>query len=151
MRAVVQRVKWGRVRVDGALVGEIEAGAVVLLGVASGDTPEVARSLADKLIHLRVFSDSNDKMNLSLEQVGGGCLVISQFTLIADCKRGRRPFFGGAEQPDRARTLCDMFVETVAAAGVQTATGEFGASMEVELCNDGPVTIVLDSDELGLG
>jgi D-tyrosyl-tRNA(Tyr) deacylase len=145
MRAVIQRVKWAKVTVGGEVVGEIERGLVVLLGVGKGDTAETADAMAKKVVQLRIFADAEDKMNLSLLDVGGACLVISQFTLYADTTRGRRPYFGDAEAPDAASVLCEHFGRAVEAMGVRVASGRFGAMMDVELCNDGPVTISLDS------
>jgi D-tyrosyl-tRNA(Tyr) deacylase len=148
MRAVIQRVAYARVRVGEQIVGEIDRGLAVLLGVAPGDDERRARALAKKIVEMRVFPDADDKMNLSLADVGGGVLVISQFTLFADLRRGRRPYFGGAEAPERAADLCDTFAAAARDMGVEVATGEFGAMMQVELCNDGPVTIVVDSADL---
>jgi len=148
MRAIVQRVKWARVRVGDETVGSIDAGLLVLLGAARGDGNPEAEMLAQKIIGLRIFEDEAGKMNRSVVDIGGACLVVSQFTLFADCRKGRRPFFGGAEEPQRATELCDRFATTARGLGVEVATGRFGAMMQVELCNDGPVTIPLDSDEL---
>ena len=148
MRAVIQRVSWARVAVGESVVGEIGPGLLILLGVGQGDDESVAHVLAKKISRLRIFEDEAGKMNRSLLDVGGGCLVVSQFTLFADCRKGRRPFFGGAEVPERAAELCDAFVRAMGELGVGVATGEFGAMMRVELCNDGPVTIILDSSEL---
>src|SRR3954454_19796437 len=139
MRAVLQRVTRSRVVIDGAVVGEIGPGLLVLLGVAPADTPEQARWLADKVVGLRIFNDADGKMNLSLQDVGGGLLVVSQFTLYGDCRKGRRPSFIGAAPPEIAVPLYEAFVEAARALGVLTATGRFGADMQVELVNDGPV------------
>jgi D-tyrosyl-tRNA(Tyr) deacylase len=147
MRAVVQRVSSARVRVGDEVVGEIGQGLLVLLGVGKGDTPEVGAALARKIALLRIFADPDDKMNLSVRDVGGAALVVSQFTLYADTTRGRRPFFGDAEAPDVARARCDDFARALEREGVRVATGRFGAMMQVELCNDGPVTIWLDTAE----
>lgn len=147
MRAVVQRAREGRVRVDGNIVGEIGAGVVVLLGAGAGDSEADAELLAQKICELRIFADADDKMNLSLLDVGGACLVVSQFTLYADLRRGRRPYFGGAEAPERAAALVEHFAKAVAARGVEVAQGVFGAMMQVELTNDGPVTILMDSTD----
>ncbi len=144
MRAVIQRVKWAKVTVAGEVVGAIDRGLLVLLGVGKGDTPELGDALAKKIAQLRIFSDAEDKMNLSLLEVGGACLVVSQFTLYADTTRGRRPFFGEAEAPEPAKALCERFGRALEACGVRVASGRFGAMMDVELCNDGPVTITLD-------
>ena len=145
MRAVVQRVTSARVRVGGEVVGEIGQGLLVLLGVGKGDTPEAGAALARKISLLRIFADAEDKMNLSVRDVSGAALVVSQFTLYADTTRGRRPFFGDAEAPDVARARCDDFARALEAEGVRVATGRFGAMMQVELCNDGPVTLWLDT------
>ena len=144
MRAVLQRVAEARVRIDGAVVGEVGRGLLVLLGVAPGDSEEQARWLADKVVGLRIFADADDKMNLSVAEVGGGVLVVSQFTLYGDCSKGRRPSFIGAAPPETAIPLYEKFVEAVKANGVPVATGRFGAMMQVELINDGPVTLILE-------
>lgn len=148
MRTVIQRVSRASVRVDGRVVGRTGAGFVVLAGVADGDTEDDLDLMVDKLVHLRVFADDEGKMNRSLLDAGGGLLVVSQFTLHADCRRGRRPSFTRAAPPETARALFDRFVERLREKGISVATGEFGAMMEVELVNDGPVTIVLDTDDL---
>lgn len=148
MRAVLQRVKHAKVTIDGAVSGEIGAGFLILLGVAPEDTPEEALYLAKKCVGLRVFEDENDKMNLALADVGGKILAVSQFTLYADCRKGKRPNFTRAAKGDQARELYEYFVDCCRGFGVETQTGEFGADMKVELLNDGPVTIVLDTDEL---
>ncbi len=147
VRAVVQRASAGRVRVDGAVVGELPVGRpgfVVLLGAGRGDGEEDARQLADKIIGLRVFPDDAGKMNLGLEEVGGGLLVVSQFTLFGDCRKGRRPSFIDALEPEAAAALCEVFVAH-ARRRVPVATGRFQAHMEVELVNDGPVTLLIDT------
>lgn len=148
MKACIQRVRWARVRVNGETVGEIGPGLLVLLGVASDDTEKEAQSLASKVLGLRIFEDQEGKMNLSAHEVGGAILVVSQFTLLADCRRGRRPSFTEAAPPDRANKLCEHFVELVRKSGLPVATGRFREHMEVELLNDGPVTILLDTEEL---
>ncbi|MBQ9514696.1 MAG: D-tyrosyl-tRNA(Tyr) deacylase [Ruminococcus sp.] len=149
MKAVLQRVKNARVTVDERVTGEIGQGLLVLLGVSEGDTERDADVLAAKIANLRIFSDENDKMNLSLLTIGGGMLVVSQFTLCADCRKGRRPDFFGAAKPDEAERLYLYFCERIKKEGVNTVeTGEFGADMQVSLQNDGPVTIILDSGEL---
>jgi D-tyrosyl-tRNA(Tyr) deacylase len=145
MRAVLQRVRRARVSVGEEVVGAVGQGLLVLLGVAAGDTPEAARWLAEKVVTLRVFADEAGKMNRSVADVGGGVLVVSQFTLYADCCKGRRPSFVGAAAPEVAIPLYETFVEAVRAQGVAAATGRFGAMMQVELINDGPVTLILDS------
>ena len=145
MRAVVQRVTRARVVIEGETVGEIGRGLLVLLGVTHSDTAEVAAWLADKIVGLRVFNDADSKMNLSVADVGGGVLVVSQFTLYGDCRKGRRPSFVGAAGPELAVPLYEAFVAAVRAHGVPTAIGRFGAMMQVELVNDGPVTLIIDS------
>lgn len=145
MRAVVQRVTNADVKIDGKLNGKIDNGLLVLLGVGNGDTEEDMRYIADKIIKLRIFSDENDKMNLSLEDVGGSMLVISQFTLYGDCSHGRRPYFGNAMEPVSANEMYEKFVAYIKEQGIHTETGEFGADMKVSLTNDGPVTIILES------
>ena len=150
MRAVIQRVKHASVTVGDEVRGRIGEGFLVLFGAGQGDTREDAQLLAKKTAGMRVFCDENDRMNLSLADIGGGVLVISQFTLYGDCRRGNRPSFSGAAAPDEANALYEYFVsllrEEYGIADVQT--GEFGAHMQVELLNNGPVTILLDSDEL---
>lgn len=145
MRAVCQRVSRARVVVDGAVAGEIDRGLVVLLGVARDDTPDDADRLAGKVARLRVFEDEDGKFARSLLDVGGAALVISQFTLIADTRKGNRPSFTGAAPPDAAESLYERFGRTLRAAGVSVARGVFAARMAVELVNDGPVTIILDT------
>lgn len=145
MRALIQRVAWARVRVENEVVGEIERGLAVLLGVGTADTEADAAKLAAKVRKLRIFPDDRKNMNLSVEQVGGGVLVVSQFTLFADLSSGNRPGFGPAAAPELAERLYLAFVAQVREAGLRTATGSFGADMQVELCNDGPVTIWLDT------
>lgn len=145
MRAVVQRVTSADVKIDGEVKGKIDNGFMVLLGVGNGDTEEDMKYVADKIINLRVFSDEHDKMNLSLADVGGSMLVISQFTLYGDCSHGRRPYFGDAMEPVGANKMYENFVAYVRDKGIHTETGEFGADMKVSLTNDGPVTIILES------
>ena len=145
MRAVVQRVTNADVKIDGRVNGKIDDGLLVLLGVGHGDTEEDMKYIADKIIKLRIFSDENDKMNLSLEDVGGSMLVISQFTLYGDCSHGRRPYFGNAMEPVSANEMYEKFVAYIREQGIHTETGEFGADMKVSLTNDGPVTIILES------
>ncbi len=145
MIAVVQRVTRGSVRAEGAAVAEIGAGFVVLLGVADGDSEVDAEWLAEKIVSLRVFRDDAGKMNLGLDEVGGELLVVSQFTLLGDCRKGRRPSFVGAAQPERAQQLYERFIQRAREIGARVATGIFQATMEVELVNDGPVTLLLDS------
>lgn len=145
MRAVVQRVTNADVKIDGRVNGKIDDGLLVLLGVGNGDTEEDMKYIADKIIKLRIFSDENDKMNLSLEDVGGSMLVISQFTLYGDCSHGKRPYFGNAMEPVSANEMYEKFVAYIREQGIHTETGEFGADMKVSLTNDGPVTIILES------
>ena len=148
MRALVQRVTRGAVRVAGETVGAIGAGLVVLVGVGEEDGPAEAAALANKIAALRIFGDADGKFNLSLLDTGGAALVVSQFTLFADARKGRRPSFVRAAPPDRAEALVDAFAAALHAAGVTVATGRFGAQMAVEIHNDGPVTIWLDTDDL---
>ncbi len=145
MRAVIQRVSRAHVTVGDEVVGEIGPGLLVLLGVTHEDTPEQARWLADKVVGLRIFSDADGKMNRSLLDVDGAVLVVSQFTLYGDCRKGRRPSFIDAAPPEIAVPRYEEFVNAVRAQGVPTATGRFGAMMQVELVNDGPVTLIVDS------
>jgi D-tyrosyl-tRNA(Tyr) deacylase len=145
MRAIVQRVSRARVSVGGEITGEIGLGLLVLLGVGAGDTRAEADYLAEKTIGLRIFEDAGGKMNLSVVEVGGGLLVVSQFTLYGDARKGRRPSFDAAAPPERARELYEYFVEKVRAAGLRCETGRFQETMQVELVNEGPVTILLDS------
>jgi len=145
MRAVLQRVSRARVLVDGEVLGEVGRGILVLLGVSRSDTLEQARWLAEKVVALRLFEDADGKMNRDVTEVGGGVLVVSQFTLYGDCKKGRRPSFVEAAAPDTAIPLYEAFVNAVKALGIPTATGRFGAMMQVELVNDGPVTLIVDS------
>jgi D-tyrosyl-tRNA(Tyr) deacylase len=145
MRAVVQRVAEARVRIAGEVVGDIGRGLLVLLGVTQADTPDNARWLADKIVGLRIFADAEDKMNLSVADVQGGVLVVSQFTLYGDCAKGRRPSFVDAAPPEIAIPLYEKFIDGVKAQGIPVATGRFGAMMRVELVNDGPVTLIIDS------
>lgn len=145
MRAVIQRVSRACVTVDGAVSGTIGRGYLVLLGVAKTDTLADAQYLADKTAGLRVFPDAEDKMNLSLADAGGAVLVVSQFTLYGDCRKGRRPSFDQAASPELARSLYEHYVEVLRARGLRVETGVFQAIMQVELVNDGPVTFLLDS------
>jgi D-aminoacyl-tRNA deacylase len=145
MRAVVQRVSRARVSVNGEVVGEIGLGLLVLLGVRAGDTRAEADYLAEKTIGLRIFEDAGGKMNLSVAEVGGALLVVSQFTLYGDARRGKRPSFDAAAPPEQARELYEYFVERVRAASLRCETGRFQETMQVELVNEGPVTILLDS------
>lgn len=148
MRAVVTRVKSASVTIAGEIVGQIGQGFLILLGVAPDDTNAQCKKLADKALGLRVFCDENDKMNLSLADVGGQVLVVSQFTLYADCKKGKRPSFVGAAAPDIAIPLYEQFLDECRARGFEPQHGRFGADMLVASENDGPVTILLDTKEL---
>ncbi|MBQ3138489.1 MAG: D-tyrosyl-tRNA(Tyr) deacylase [Ruminococcus sp.] len=144
MRIVLQRVSSARVTVDGKICGEIGTGYLVLLGVGQGDTEEDCRRLADKIINLRIFSDENDKINLSLGDVGGDLLVVSQFTLYADCRKGNRPNFIQAGKPDEAERLYNYFADYCRSKGKHVEMGIFGADMKVQLVNDGPFTVILE-------
>ena len=146
MRLVVQRVTGASVRSGGEPLGEIGIGAVALVGIGADDTTEIADRMADKLIGLRYFEDTDGRTNLDIADAGGALLVVSQFTLYADLRRGRRPGFTTAALPDIATPLVDRFVDRLRDAGARVETGRFGADMEVELVNDGPFTLVIDSD-----
>ena len=147
MRAVVQRVTYSSVEVDGVIVGEINEGFNVLLGISKDDTEEDMKYIKDKLINLRVFSDENDKMNLSLLDIKGELLLISQFTLYGDARKGRRPNFMNALGGEEAKKFYDKFIEIMKETGLKVETGIFGADMKVDIKNDGPVTILLDSSK----
>lgn len=148
MRAVVQRVTQAEVTVDGESVGKIHRGFLVLLGVAIDDQPADAVAVASKIVGLRVFEDSAGKMNLSLTEVGGAVLAVSQFTLLADCRQGRRPSFTAAAPPELANRLYQEFIAEVRGLGIPVETGRFQADMQVALVNDGPVTLLIDSRKL---
>ena len=145
MRAVVQRVKESTVKTDNEIVGQIGSGLLVLLGVAKNDTAKDADFLANKIINLRIFEDRDGKMNRSLLETGGELLAVSQFTLLADCRKGRRPSFIEAAEPVKAIDLYEKFVNMVRAKGIGVQTGRFRAMMEVALINDGPVTVIIES------
>jgi D-tyrosyl-tRNA(Tyr) deacylase len=145
MRVVVQRVSRARVVIDQEVVGQIGPGLLVLLGVTPSDTPEQAVWLADKVVGLRIFNDDEGKMNRGLADVGGAMLIVSQFTLYGDCRKGRRPSFIDAAPPEIAVPLYEAFINAVKALGVPVQTGRFGAMMQVELVNDGPVTLIVES------
>ncbi len=145
MRAVVQRVSRARVTVESRSIGQIERGLMVLLGVGAGDGQSDAEYLAEKISALRIFNDDDGKMNRNVNEAGGAVLAVSQFTLYGDARRGKRPSFDGAARPEQARALFAHFVECVRALGLRCETGQFQAEMKVELVNDGPVTILLDS------
>ena len=148
MKAVVTRVSSASVTIDGAVTGSIGRGFLILLGVGPNDTPQHSRKLAEKILSLRVFEDEAGKLNLGLSDVDGSMLVISQFTLYADCRKGRRPNFMGAAAPDLANSLYEVFLRDCGELGFPPQHGEFGAYMQVESVNDGPVTLILDTDEL---
>ena len=145
MKLVVQRVKKAEVKVDGNIIGKIDKGFLVLIGIKVGDTKEQADYLVKKLCNLRVFSDENDKMNLSIKDVKGKLLIVSQFTLYGDCRKGRRPNFMAALGGEESKKLYDKFILMLKEYGIKVETGIFGADMKVDIQNDGPVTILLDS------
>lgn len=148
MRLVVQKVSQSSVKIEGEIVGAIDKGYMVLVGITNGDDELLVEKMVDKLVNLRIFEDENDKLNLSLLDVGGSVLSISQFTLYANCKKGRRPSFIDAAKPDISSPLYDFFNKKLEEKGINVGRGVFGAMMEVSLINDGPVTIILDSNEL---
>ncbi|MBZ4650701.1 D-aminoacyl-tRNA deacylase [Thermosipho sp. (in: thermotogales)] len=148
MRAVIQRVKNAKVEVEGKTVGKIENGLLVLLGVGKDDNKEDIKYLAEKIINLRIFDDENGKMNLSLLDIKGELLIVSQFTLYGDCRKGRRPSYSESAPPDIAKKLYEEFVNTCKNYNLKVETGEFGAHMQVSLVNDGPVTLLLDSKKV---
>lgn len=147
MRVVVQRAKRAKVTVNGEVVGSIDHGLVLLVGVTHSDTVEDAAFIADKIAHLRIFEDESGKMNLSVLDVGGEILSVSQFTLYGDCRKGRRPNFMEAAKPDHALPIYEAMNEALRQKGIRVETGKFGAMMEVELINDGPVTLIVESKE----
>ncbi len=144
MRVVLQRVTGASVTVDGNVTGKIDSGLLALVGFGKDDTEDVLEHMAQKIIKLRVFSDENDKINLSVSDIDGGVLIVSQFTLYWSCKKGTRPSFDGAMEPKRAEELYDKFVEIMRSSGLKIETGIFGADMKVSLTNDGPVTVTLE-------
>lgn len=146
MRTVIQRVKRASVTIDGEVHGAIEHGYMILVGIQNEDTPEIVAKMADKIAALRIFEDDNGKMNLNLQQIGGSILSISQFTLYADCHKGNRPSFDRAGEPIHAKKMYLLYNKEMRDRGFQVEEGIFGAEMKVELLNDGPVTILLDSD-----
>lgn len=148
MRAVVQRVKMAKVEVKGKIVGEIGTGLLVFLGVGQGDSKKDSDYLVNKIANLRIFADENDLMNLSLKDVSGSALVVSQFTLWGDCRKGRRPSFVSAAKPETAVSLYEYFVDKLREEGLEVATGEFQAMMDVLSINDGPITMLLDSSKV---
>ena len=145
MKAVIQRVSGAQVEIDGSVVSSIHKGLLVLIGVEKGDTENDIASLSKKIACLRIFEDSSSKMNLSVKDISGEILVVSQFTLAADCRKGNRPSFENAEEPQEANRMYMKFVEQLRQEGIQTCTGQFAAHMRVHLINNGPVTILLDS------
>ena len=147
MKALLQRVSEAKVTVNSKIIGEIGTGWLILLGVGKADSEAEIPKLSEKILGLRLFSDADGKFNLSVQDVGGQILVVSQFTLFADCSRGRRPGFSNAAPPDVAKDLYERFVDELRKSSITVATGEFGADMKVSLVNDGPVTIMLDSAE----
>ena len=148
MRALVQRVSHASVTIDGRIHGQIGQGFLVLLGITDGDTVDDAVYLADKTVKMRVFTDENDKMNRSLADVGGGLLIVSQFTLYGDCRKGNRPSFTNAARPEIAIPLYEAFIARCRESGFPVETGEFGADMKVDLLNDGPVTLWMDTKDM---
>lgn len=148
MKMLVQRVKHAKVTVDGNVTGAIEQGYLVLLGIAPEDTTEIMEKMVDKLLRLRIFSDENDKINLSLQDVGGSLLLVSQFTLYADCRKGNRPSFVKAGNPKLAEELYEYVLKSLRDRGFEVGAGVFGADMKVSLLNDGPFTVMLDSEEI---
>lgn len=147
MRAVVQRVKQSSVKVDGKVIGHIQKGFNVLIGISSSDTDKDLEYIKDKLINLRVFEDENNKMNLSIKDIKGEMLIISQFTLYGDCRKGRRPNFMQAMMPGEAEKVYDKFIKMMKSDDIKIETGIFGADMEVNIVNDGPVTLIIDSSK----
>ena len=144
MKALIQRVKYASVTVDDKKISQIDKGLLVFLGVEKGDSTLNADKLSDKLVHLRIFEDENNKMNLSLLDIKGEMLVVSQFTLCGDCKKGTRPSFDKAEIPNKANQLYEYFTQRIKSFGIKTQTGKFGAMMDVKLINDGPVTFMVE-------
>ena len=148
MRAILQRVTNAEVKVDGEIIGSIGKGILIFLGVSDDDTEKDLQYIADKMINLRIFEDENGKMNLSVHDIQGELLIVSQFTLYGDCRKGRRPSFDKAGKPDFANEMYEKFIKYCSDSGLKTEHGEFGADMKVSLLNDGPVTIMLDSTKL---
>ncbi len=147
MRAVIQRVNRASVRINGRTTGRIDHGLVILLGIRTDDTVKELQWLADKIVHLRIFDDDEGKMNISLADIGGEMLIISQFTLYGDCRKGRRPGYSNSAAPEIAEPLYQQFIEEMKSRRITVATGTFRAAMKVELVNDGPVTLLLDSEK----
>ena len=151
MRAVLQRVKNSSVTVNGETIGEISAGITILLGIKVGDSIDEVKAIASKCVNLRIFDDENGVMNLSAIDTNKEILIVSNFTIYADCKKGRRPSYKASERPEIAENLYKLFIdEMIKISGLKIETGSFGAEMQVNICNDGPITIVLDSEELGV-
>lgn len=148
MRAVIQRVEKASVKISGEIQGQIKYGALVLLGIGKNDTESDMKYIADKILALRIFEDENEKMNKSILDINGEILIVSQFTLYGDCRKGRRPSFDSAMPPNQAEKLYEEFVTYIKNSGLKIETGKFGADMKVELLNDGPVTIILDSTKI---
>ena len=145
MKVLIQRVKSASVRIDGKIFSSIEQGILSLVGIEKGDTESQVDKLASKIVNLRIFSDEQGKMNKSLLDINGQMLIVSQFTLCGDCKKGTRPSFDKSEEPKRAEELYELFIKKVSNTGIKTATGKFAAMMDVELINDGPVTFMLEA------
>ncbi len=145
MKVLIQRVKSASVRIDGKIFSSIEQGILSLVGIEKGDTEAQVDKLASKIVNLRIFSDEQGKMNKSLLDINGQMLIVSQFTLCGDCKKGTRPSFDKSEEPKRAEELYELFIKKVSNTGIKTATGKFAAMMDVELVNDGPVTFMLEA------
>ena len=146
MRSVIQRVSYASVKVDGEIIGKIEKGLLILLGVCDEDTEKDLVYMVDKITGLRIFEDEEEKMNLSVEDIGGELLVVSQFTLFGDCRKGKRPSFSSAGKPDYANEMYEKFIKLLKEKNLKVESGRFGADMKVELLNDGPVTIIIDSE-----
>ena len=148
MRSVIQRVSYATVKVDGEIIGEIRKGLLVLLGVCDEDTEKDLIYMVDKITGLRIFEDEEKKMNLSVEDIGGELLVVSQFTLFGDCRKGKRPSFSSAGKPDYANEMYEKFIKLLKEKNLKVESGRFGADMKVELLNDGPVTLLIDSKKM---
>ena len=148
MRSVIQRVSYASVKVDGEIIGKIEKGLLILLGVCDEDTEKDLVYMVDKITGLRIFEDEEEKMNLSVEDIGGELLVVSQFTLFGDCRKGKRPSFSSAGNPDYANEMYEKFIKLLKEKNLKVESGRFGADMKVELLNDGPVTLLIDSKKI---